>query len=97
LPAGKKSILPKVFLHFADKAWRGVFRPSPGDRTMPVNAITQATGADLLNLYSQSVGQGATEPSVAALKTAIAEAQLSEESVLGSGGGQTGTQINVYG
>jgi len=66
---------------------------------MSVNAISQASGADLLNLYSQSVGQGgATTPvdaTAALLKTALAEAQMSEAELLG--GSVVGSQLDVYG
>ena len=64
---------------------------------MSVNAISQANGADLLNLYSQSVGQGAStavSASVAAVKTAIEEAKMSEAALLG--GSDSGSQLNVF-
>jgi hypothetical protein len=64
---------------------------------MPINAISQASGADLLSLYSQSVGEGgapvAVAASTAALKSAIAEAKMSESALVG---GDTGSQLNVY-
>jgi hypothetical protein len=62
---------------------------------MSVNAISQANGADLLNLYSQSVGQGAADltssASAAALKVAVAEAKMSEAALAGSA-----NQLDVY-
>ena len=65
---------------------------------MSVNAISQASGADLLSLYSQSAGQNpaptAASASTSALKTAIAEAKMSEEALLG---GDSGSQLNVFG
>ena len=69
---------------------------------MSVNSITQANGADLLNLYSESVGQGgtamATDVTANALKKALAEAQLSASEILngGTGNGSAGGQVNLY-
>jgi hypothetical protein len=67
---------------------------------MSINAISQANGADLLNLYSQSVGQSATPAaeaaSVKALKAAITQAKLSESEILGGGNGASGSQINLF-
>ena len=69
---------------------------------MSINAISQANGADLLNLYSQSVGQGgastAVDAGVNVLKKALAQAQLSASEVLAGGGSDatSGKQINLY-
>jgi hypothetical protein len=69
---------------------------------MAVNAISQANGADALEKLQQKAGQSqSTTPSqntVATLKTAAAEAQLSEASIVG--GGQpdnSGNLLNTYG
>jgi hypothetical protein len=65
---------------------------------MTVTAIGQANGADLLNLYSQSVGRGAAtsvEASVDLLKKALAEASLSTSEVL-AGSGDSASQLNVF-
>ena len=64
---------------------------------MAVNAISQANGADLLNLLQQSQGQAApaVSASAATLKTAIAEAKLSEGEVLG-GSAPDASLLNVY-
>jgi hypothetical protein len=62
-------------------------------------SISQANGADLLNLYSQSVGQGAVASAVTAsvnvLKTAIAQAKLSASEII-AGNSDSGNQINLY-
>jgi hypothetical protein len=69
---------------------------------MTINAISQANGADLLQLYAQSAGGSAAatpgNASAAALKTAIAEAQLSAAQLVAqtSTVNDTGTQLNVY-
>ena len=67
---------------------------------MSVNAISQANGADLLNLLSQTTGQTAPGTAVTAsvdvLKKAIAEAQLSESEIVGGGSPDSGGQINVF-
>jgi hypothetical protein len=67
---------------------------------MSVSGISQAAGADLLNLYSQSLGQGAAElvsnASAAELKVAISEAKLNEALLAGGGGNDSGKQLNVY-
>jgi hypothetical protein len=64
---------------------------------MSVNAISQANGADLLNLLQQSQGQPTTAVSASTdvLKKAIAEAQLSESEVLG-GASPDASLLNVY-
>jgi hypothetical protein len=66
---------------------------------MSITAISQASGADLLNLYSQATGQSAPGTAVTAsvdvLKKAITQAQLSESQILG-GGGDSGSQVNLY-
>ena len=62
-------------------------------------SISQANGADLLNLYSQSVGQGAVASAVTAsvnvLKTAIAQAKLCASEII-AGNSDSGNQINLY-
>lgn len=67
---------------------------------MSATGISQAVGADLLNLYTQSVGQGpaaiTASASAAQLKVAIAEAQLSEAFLIGNAGDNTGNHLNVY-
>ncbi|HEV8076343.1 MAG TPA: hypothetical protein VGP66_10860 [Candidatus Acidoferrum sp.] len=67
---------------------------------MAVNRISQANGADLLQKLLQSSGQApaaAPQNTAASLKTAKAEAQLSEASVLGGGAPVTsGTLLNTY-
>ena len=67
---------------------------------MAVNGISQANGADLLQ---RLVDQGSQAPAASAQntaassKTAKAEAQLSEASVLGGGSPDTsGTLLNTY-
>ena len=66
---------------------------------MSVTAISQASGADLLNLYSQATGQSAPGTAVTAsvdvLKKAITQAQLSESQILG-GSSDSGSQVNLY-
>lgn len=64
---------------------------------MPLNAITQANGADLLNLLQQSQGQATTavDASTSALKKALEIAKLSEAEVL-SGDSSGASQLNVY-
>ena len=64
---------------------------------MSVNAISQANGADLLNLLQQSQGQPTTAVSASTdvLKKALAEAQLSASEVLG-GGSPDASLLNVY-
>ena len=65
---------------------------------MSVTALSQANGADLLNLYGQSTGQApaatAVDASTEVLKKALAQAQLSASEVL-SGASDTGNQLNV--
>lgn len=66
---------------------------------MSVNALTSANGADLLQRLMQPAqqpaqAQGATS-SAAVLKTAVAEAQLSESSLVASQ--DSGSLLNVYG
>lgn len=69
---------------------------------MAITALTQASGADLLDKYQQTTGQAspAQKPQAAAqvLKTAVAEAQLSEASLVSGGGADTsGALLNTYG
>lgn len=67
---------------------------------MSVNGINQANGADLLQLYAQSTGGSAAvamSASMKALKTAIAEAQISEAAILGGdSGSSTGNNLNLF-
>jgi hypothetical protein len=67
---------------------------------MSVSAISQASGADLLNLLSQSTGQApagtAVTTSVDVLKKAIAQAQLSESQIIGGNSPDSGSQLNVF-
>jgi hypothetical protein len=68
---------------------------------MAVNGISQANGADLLQIFLESSGQApaAAPPqnAAASLKTAVAGAQLSEASVLAGGAPDTtGTLLNTY-
>jgi hypothetical protein len=68
---------------------------------MPVGAISQANGADLLALASQSAGQTAPAQATAtvnAIEEAVAMAQLSIEELIGgtSAPRDTGTQLNVF-
>ena len=67
---------------------------------MAVNGITQANGADLLQKFLEQSGQAPAaqaQNTAASLKTAKAEAQLSEASVLGGGSSDTsGTLLNTY-
>jgi hypothetical protein len=66
---------------------------------MSINAINQASGADLLNLLAQSTGQApagtAVTASVDVLKKAIAQAQLSESQIIGGDSPDSGSQLNV--
>ncbi|HKT48204.1 MAG TPA: hypothetical protein VJP87_11830 [Candidatus Acidoferrales bacterium] len=71
---------------------------------MTLSSISQANGADLLSLYSQSTGQSNAPVAAAAaekaLKTALAEAQISASEILGAsegGNNSSGSQLNVYG
>jgi len=69
---------------------------------MSINGISQASGADVLSLYSQGTGGGAaastSNASAAVLQTAIALAQMSESQLVGQtgDGSTTGSQLNVY-
>ena len=69
---------------------------------MSINGISQASGADVLSLYSQGTGGRAAastrNASAAELQTAIALAQMSESQLVGQtdAGSTTGTQLNVY-
>jgi hypothetical protein len=65
---------------------------------MAVGAISQANGADLLNLLQQSQRIAAPSPSASAatLKTAVADAKYSEGEVLG-GGSPDASLLNVHG
>ena len=67
---------------------------------MDVNGISQANGADLLQRLVDQGGQppaGSAQNTAASLKTAKAEAQLSEASVIGGGSPDTsGTLLNTY-
>jgi hypothetical protein len=67
---------------------------------MSVNAISQANGADLLNLLNQSTGQAragtAVTASVEVLKKAISQAQSSESQIFPGGSPDTGGQLNVF-
>jgi hypothetical protein len=65
---------------------------------MSTSALSQANGADLLNLLSQSRGQAPATPvdaSTQVLKKALAQAQLSAFEVLAGGTPETGTLLNV--
>lgn len=64
---------------------------------MSVSALSQANGADLLSLLSDSQGQGPTAvtASTAVLKKAIAVAQVSEQELV-SEVDNIGNQLNVY-
>jgi hypothetical protein len=66
-----------------------------------VSAISAANGADILQRFLQQSGQTTaatpTQNTAATLKTAKAEAQLSEASVIGGGAPETsGTLLNTY-
>ena len=66
-----------------------------------MNAISAANGADILQRFLDQTGQtnAAAPPqnTAASLKTAKAEAQLNEASVLGGGAPDTsGTLLNTY-
>jgi hypothetical protein len=68
---------------------------------MPVGAINQADGADLLALVSQSAGQPASAQATAtidAIQEAVAMAQLSIEELIGgtSTPSDIGSQLNVF-
>jgi len=65
---------------------------------MSVNPLSQANGADLLSLLSESQGQGPTAvtASTDVLKKAIAVAQVSEQELV-SEIDNIGTQLNVFG
>jgi len=66
---------------------------------MSTTAISQANGADLLNLYAQSSGAASAATTVEAtanvLKKALTEAQLNASEILGTGGDTSGTILNV--
>jgi len=66
-----------------------------------MNPISLASGADLLNaVSSQAVGASTPPPSatVAALQTAVNEAGINIEQLLGelASGSTAGSQLNVY-
>jgi hypothetical protein len=66
-----------------------------------VNAISAANGADILQRFLEQTGQTSatqsTQSTPATLKTAKAEAQLNEASVIGGGTPDTtGTLLNTY-
>ncbi|GEM_PF-2603565 len=66
-----------------------------------MNAISAANGADILQRFLEQTGQtSSTTPAqqtAATLKTAKAEAQLNEASVIGGGTPDTtGTLLNTY-
>jgi hypothetical protein len=66
-----------------------------------MNPISLASGADLLTaVNAQSVGNSAPPPTatIDALKTAVNEAGMNIEQLLGdlSSGSNTGNQLNVY-
>lgn len=68
---------------------------------MPVNAINQANGADLLALVSQTAGQTVPAQATAtidAIQEAVAMAQLSIEELIGgtSAPSDTGSQLNLF-
>ena len=67
---------------------------------MSVSAISQANGADLLNLLNQSTGQApagaAFAASVEVLKKAITQAQSSESQIVAGGSPDAGSQLNVF-
>ena len=64
---------------------------------MSIPSIDAANGAQLLSLLAPSTGQAqSTTPEdavIKAMKTAIAEAQISESEILGSG---SGNLLSVY-
>lgn len=73
----------------------------PQGDSRAMNAISQANGADILQQFLEASGQvQVAQPpqnTTASLKTAKAEAQLSEASVLGGGAPETsGTLLNTY-
>jgi hypothetical protein len=66
-----------------------------------VNPISAANGADILQRFLEQTGQTTasqpTQNTAVTLKTARAEAQLNEASVLGGGSPDTsGTLLNTY-
>jgi hypothetical protein len=66
-----------------------------------VSAISAANGADILQRFLEQSGQNTaaapTQNTAATLKTAKAEAQLNEASVIGGGTPDTaGTLLNTY-
>jgi hypothetical protein len=68
---------------------------------MPVGAINQANGADLMALATQSSGQAApakASATIDAIKEAVAMAQLRIEEPIGgtSAPSDTGSQLNVF-
>ena len=69
---------------------------------MGVDAISQASGADLLNLFAQSTGSPAATTSRAAqfaLQQAIELAKISESQIVGQVDNldtQVGTNLNVF-
>ena len=67
---------------------------------MAVNGVSQANGADLLQKFLEQSGKApaaAAQNTAASLKTAKAEAQLSEAAVIGGGSPDTsGTLLNTY-
>lgn len=69
---------------------------------MSIDAISQASGADLLNLFAQSTGSAAATTSRAAqfaLRQAIELAKLSESQIVNqvdSLDPQIGTNLNVF-
>lgn len=70
---------------------------------MPVDAISPASGADLLAALAQSTGQSNQPPpasaTIAALKLALDEAKINLAALIGDGATsvapETGNQINV--
>ena len=68
---------------------------------MAIHGISRANGADLLQTFLESSGQApaaaAPQNTAASLKTAVAEAKLSEASVVAGGAPDaTGTLLNTY-
>lgn len=66
---------------------------------MSVNALAQANGADVLNIFNQEQGAAAPQAvtaSVNVLKKALAEAQLSAAEVMGGGSPETGSILNLF-
>jgi hypothetical protein len=69
---------------------------------MSVNSISQANGADLMNLLAQNVGQGSTpdlSAGVNVLKKAISLTQNNTAELIASegDGSKSGSRLNVYG